>query len=748
VKGTPTPSPRTRVLQAVAAVVAALALVAVTLVQGSSSPVAAAPGDPVDWGDLDASALVSLGAFAPVTPVGDLVVTLGLTGDVAGLQAYARSVSDPTSTAYGQRLSVAQVADRFGASTATVDAVTDYFTNLGITLEFDPTGSYAMAFMTETEAATVFSTGGFSSYEYPAPSIYTTANGMEFVYPTAAPTLPAELVGHVDKVDGLAFVYQAPTGSDAAVTPSFGPSPTPGEGSPVRTGTPEGCAGALAASQPGLSETMGLQPNQLKTAYQIDQLHARGLQGQGMRVAIIDDGLYDASWLSTYRSCFGLEDATPVTDHIVGDTPTGQADETILDLSIMSFAAPKVDRFDVFIADTTINDAVDDIIPGLLRMFSSPLDASQTGGVAPDVISASFGACEISPLNWHGRTAVVSIMEQVLATAAAAGISYIASTGDSGTSGCFAQFKTAAPEFEALAVQYPATSQWITAVGGTNLELNTDNSIQHSGVWNDNTWYGVATGLGGTGGTSTMIDRPWYQGADLTGAGAMRTVPDVSLFADPYPGYPIFQGSWSIIGGTSAATPLFAGMTLLLGQEGRAAGQQPLGFLNPLLYQLGNSGGDGAAAIMDITVGNNDTIATNCCLAGPGYDLASGWGSPLAQRMSQVLAPPTVAVSGVGSTDGSFTATFTANVTVPAGKVVSYEWDTTGDGVADRVTTSPTITTTAAAAGAQSARVTVVTDLGRVAVAGTSVVATPPVPVAAPVTPATPAVPRSLAFAG
>ncbi len=737
-------SPTSRRRGVVAALLAAVALIAATLVGSSATPVAAAPGDPVDYGDLDTSSLVSLGTFNPSTPVGELVITLGLTGDVAGLEAYARSVSDPSLPSYGNRLTIAHVAERFGASTASIDAVTDYFTNLGISLEFDPTGTYAMAFMTDTQAATVFSTGGFTSFEYPAPSFYTAANGVEFVYPTAAPTLPAELVGHVDKVDGLMFAYTGPPREDDAAEPQAGASPIPGDGSPGRTGTPEGCAGALGVTIDNLPGPAGLMPNQINTAYQLDQLHARGIEGQGMRVAIVDDGLYDPTWLSTYRSCFGLDDATPVTDHIIGDTPTGEPTETILDLSVMSFAAPKVDRFDVFIADTTINDQVDDIVPGLIRMFASPLDASQTGGLAPDVVSASFAACEISPLNWKGRTAAVSMMEQILASAAAAGISYLSATGDSGASGCFDQFHLAVPEIEALTTEYPATSQWMTAVGGTNLGLNADNSIQDTGVWNDNTFFGFATGSGGTGGTSIMIDRPWYQPDDLAGAGPMRTVPDVSLFADPYPGYPIFEGTWTTIGGTSAATPLFAGMTLLLGQEGKAAGQKPLGFLNPLLYDLGNGGGAGAASILDVTVGNNDTIATNCCDAGPGYDLASGWGSPLAQAMSAALAPPAVTVTGIGSSDGSFTATFAANVTVPAGNVVSYRWDTNGDGVVDQTTTTPTITTKAAAAGTQAVTVTVLTTLGRTSVAGTSVVAPPPLPRA----PQGPGTPRSLAFVG
>lgn len=718
----------------------AVALVAVTCaipigIDASTSEADAATTD-VDWGDLDTTGLTGPNAFPDP---GAMTFLLGLVTDQAGLDAKIRSVSEPASADYGTRTPIATLADRYGASVESRDAVVSYFADtFGATATIDPTGTYATVDLLMTQAEVAFQTQ-WGMYEFSPGSFYET-NGLQMLYPTTQPTLPAELQGHVDAVDGTVVAYSLPT-------PPTTPDPTSNVASAAggyafRTGTASGCAEAL--DQPvGVDDAYyGLAPNQLLTAYQLDQLQARGLRGEGMRLAVVDDALYPPSWLATYRSCFGLTDATPVTDHVVG-TPASDADsmtETILDLSVLSFVAPKVDQFDVFMVGTAQSATIDDEAAGLIAMLGAPLDASQTGGVAPDVISASFGACESSPLYWDGRTAAVEIMEHVFATAAAAGITYAISTGDSGSTGCFHNLPVIAPETTAVTAAYPSTSKYVTAVGGTNLTLTADNTISSSGTWND-TQFGLAPldgGGAGGGGVSTLVDRPWYQDATtptLTG----RAVPDVSLFADSLPGYMLYTGSWSAEGGTSAATPMFSGMALLLGQEAKAAGQPTLGFANPLLYELGRAG---STSILDITLGTNDMFNVGAYSAAAGYDLATGWGSPLAQSLSTTLAAPTVAVTGIGSTDGSFTATFTADVAVPGGRILSYSWDTNGDGLVDATTTGPTLTTKASVAGVQTTRLVVDTSLGRVG-AGVASATVTAAPVAAPTQ-----APRSLAFVG
>ena len=500
-----------------------------------------------------------------------------------------------------------------------------------------------------------------------------------------------------------------------------------------RTGTPQGCAAGT-----GLTEgpyPIGMAPNQVLDAYGIDDLQAAGFRGEGTRVAIVDDSIYEPAWLDGYRACFGLADATPVTPHVIGTPSTSESGETILDLSVMSAVAPKVDRFDVFMVDSTINPAVIDHAGSMITMFGAPLDASQTGGQAPDVISASFGLCEALDMYWAGKTAAVAIMEDVLATAAAAGISYLVSTGDSGSSGCQASFKSTTPVTDpavtVLSAQYPATSAWVTAVGGTNLTLDAANEIVSSGVWNDQA-YGTATIYdAGVGGTSTLIDRPWYQQGSGVPAGSQRVVPDISAFADVLPGYALLgpspapaptpdPGQWQFVGGTSAAAPLMAGSTLLLDQQAEQRGQPPLGFLNPLLYELGRAG---SASILDITLGNDDVFDVGCCSAAAGFDLATGWGSPLVDRLAATLAAPTVQVLPARSAAGA-TVTVTAQVGVPGGSVTAHAWDTNGDGITDQVTATPQVTFATPTAGLAPVTVSVLTTLGRTATASGTVLVT------------------------
>lgn len=681
----------------------------------------AAAADPVDWGDLDVSGMVEVADADPSTP---MTFYLGMATDSAGLASFARSVSDPASASYGGYLTVGEVASRFGASTSVQAAVVGYFAGVGLTATVDPTGTYASVAMPLSTAEAVFSadwrlftpSSGFFS-------------GLDFLYPTTTPTLPGALDGMVTRVHGAVVVddlglvpppvqqLKKADGSTAAVLQAGG-------GTAYRTGTASGCAEGtgITAGPYGF----GMAPNQLLDAYGIDDLQALGLRGEGTRVAIVDDSVYEQAWLGGYRECFGLTDATPVTPHVIGVPSTSESDETILDLSVMSFVAPKVDRFDVFMVDTTADPAMSDTPGQMIAMFGAPLDASQTGGEAPDVVSASFGACEALDMSWAGKTAAVSLLEDVLAAGAAAGVSYLVATGDSGSSGCqhlFGSPPVTDPAVTVESADYPSTSAWVTAVGGTNLTLDDANEIVTSGVWNDEV-YQLATPqyLAGTGGTSAMVARPWYQGEGLP-SGTTRVVPDVSAFADALPGYAILgpsaapapdpdPGTWQAVGGTSAATPLLAGATLLLDQLALQRGQPTMGFLNPLLYALAGSGGTGTASILDITLSDDDLFDVGCCSAASGYDLATGWGSPLVDRVSAALADPGLQVSAPESTVGG-TVTFTAAASPAAGAVTSYAWDLGSDGAVDATTTSPTYNVPATVAGTVRVRVTATTNLAR-----------------------------------
>jgi hypothetical protein len=214
-----------------------------------------------------------------------------------------------------------------------------------------------------------------------------------------------------------------------------------------------------------------------------------------------------------------------------------------------------------------------------------------------------------------------------------------------------------------LAVNYPASSWWVTGVGGTNLVLNPANKIVSQVVWNDGA---EEPDSAGGGGVSNLFNRPNYQRSAIHSRG--RAVPDVSMLADVAPGYAIFcsandptcisPGShdpWEALGGTSASTPLLAGGLAVVDQRLRAAHKQPLGLANPLLYATARSS-TARSVFFDVTSLGNDIgpdlsggRPLGCCSARVGFDAASGIGSvnitALATRAVQMQpAPITIAL--------------------------------------------------------------------------------------------------------
>jgi uncharacterized repeat protein (TIGR03803 family) len=177
----------------------------------------------------------------------------------------------------------------------------------------------------------------------------------------------------------------------------------------------------------------------------------------------------------------------------------------------------------------------------------------------------------------------------------------------------------------------------ITVVGGTTLTTSgPGGSWQSETVWN---WGG---GTGSSGGVSQFSIPAWQQGLDMSanqGSTTLRNLPDVALTADNvWVSYG--DGGSAIFGGTSCATPLWAGLTALINQQAETYGWPPMGFLNPALYALGESPAY-AATFHDITTGNNvANTSGNLYWAVPGYDLCTGWGTPDGQSLIDTLVPP------------------------------------------------------------------------------------------------------------
>jgi subtilase family serine protease len=188
---------------------------------------------------------------------------------------------------------------------------------------------------------------------------------------------------------------------------------------------------------------------------------------------------------------------------------------------------------------------------------------------------------------------------------------------------------------------WPSSDPLVTSVGGSQLTLdNAGNRLSPDTVWND------GFGAGG-GGVSAVFSRPLYQIAEHSVVGGHRGTPDISMSAAVNGGcwvYMSFAGieapgqsdpGWYIFGGTSEASPIFSGIVALADQ---VAGHR-LGLLNPALYALGAASKHGArTGLVDITAGNNTFAGVTGYDAGPGYDLASGWGTINAAQFVPALA--------------------------------------------------------------------------------------------------------------
>ncbi len=370
----------------------------------------------------------------------------------------------------------------------------------------------------------------------------------------------------------------------------------------LRSGRAAGCEAGVNAGSPlalnraetEIIQLLGFTPNQYGTAYGFDKLHRRGLRGERMRVALMETDGFKRSDIETFARCFGSR-VPPISQTPIDmKRMPAPGDETTLDLSVLVGLAPRLGAIDVYASPS--DEA---------SLLKSAVAALRPGRAKPDVISISLGICE--PLV-SGNVVSVRAMSDVFAVAAGAGIGVFASSGDQGESGCSSDDT---PTF-VPAVSLPAALPYVTAVGGTNLTLDDNNRITHETVWNDTPLGGVT---GGGGGLSVMIDRPWYQqqlGRTTSGPrGVTRVLPDVSALADEYPGYALYctadgcENGWMTVGGTSAAAPLTAVGALLMTQEARRNGQQPVGFINPLLYALA-SGRGRASILRDVTTGDND----------------------------------------------------------------------------------------------------------------------------------------------
>jgi subtilase family serine protease len=324
--------------------------------------------------------------------------------------------------------------------------------------------------------------------------------------------------------------------------------------------------------------------------------------------------------------------------------------------------------------------------PNLFNAISNEIDATPPG----TVFSMSFAVTEQT---FGGAAAAqVAKFDQVFQKGLAKGDNFFGAVGDNGSVGSAKQHKERAV-YPVPTVEWPATSPYVVAVGGTQLQdgwtwnPSSNDAFTASGdfnpaywtattggdsqaVWNES-WGPIATG----GGASTIYPRPSWQQNVGSGYGDHRLVPDtawnaavnggVDVYITAYPAYNCGNttGCWSVYGGTSAATPQTAALVALVNAARASAGKAPIGFLDPILYgSVGTSDytdivpqhyGTASATFSGSEVGVNGTVAKSVGdlqdnqlwqvpIAGypttSGWDATTGWGVPNASAFVADLA--------------------------------------------------------------------------------------------------------------
>ncbi len=539
---------------------------------------------------------------------------------------------DPSSPNYHQFLTVDEFARRFGPTAEQQQTVENYLTQRGFTITRTYPNHLVIDFSGPQSLAE--QTFGVTINDYQLPT------GRDFFANANVPTLPAYLAGIVSFIGGLDNAnqfYHPPISTqndNLANNPNAGGNcPSPGVSGGGSGGG--GIFGGLGGNQ------VAYIPNQFSKAYNYDGLHSAGLQGNGQTVGVFELDGYSLSDVQTYTQCFGGGNV-PIKNVILdgfNGQPGAGAIEVELDMEAILSMAPKLAKMIVYEAPNTTQGYNDEFA----RIVSD----------RTPVISVSWGDCEKN----MGQQEVQQ-ENKYFQEAAAQGQSILVASGDSGSSSCF---QLGGSSFDiSLNADDPAAQPFVTAVGGTTLSLNSDNSYQSEHVWNG----GLFGGAGG-GGLSQFWKQPAWQkgpGTQNQYSNGMRETPDVSLDADPATGYPIYctagsscngsgglggtTGGWLTIGGTSAAAPMWAAMVALTNQRAAQQGKGPVGFLNPALYKIA-SGSHYSRDFHDITPPSDTTLPSNNDEIGfnggaypvtTGYDMATGWGTLNAANLAADLA--------------------------------------------------------------------------------------------------------------
>jgi len=456
-------------------------------------------------------------------------------------------------------------------------------------------------------------------------------------------------------------------------------------------------------------------PGDIATIYDIQPLYNSSINGAGQSITVVGQSAVVFSDIEAFQSAAGLTTKDPTLYMVPnsGDSTvqaTGDEAESDLDLEWSGAIA----------RGATINFVYTGNYSNYGTFDSIQYAIDQNIGT---IVSNSYGECEVA----LGGQTLESSFEQ----AAAQGQTVIAAAGDSGSTDCYGITSFTTAQREALAVDYPASSPYVTGMGGT--EISSANSAYDTAgtaywsdasgssdvvssalqyipevAWNDDSSSCTSNCLSSTGGgASSLFTKPsWQKGVTGIPSDGKRDVPDLALFASPdLPGFLYCtsdSSSWgtsqsgscasgfrdssdvylTLAGGTSFDAPIFSGILALISQkQGYTTGQ---GLINPTLYTLAANSATYASAFHDITSGSNDCNASSTFCsgaigfsAGTGYDQVTGLGSldvsnlaaawPASSTTSTLIATTTTVTASSSAPNTGVSDTFTITVAAASG---------------------------------------------------------------------------------
>lgn len=356
----------------------------------------------------------------------------------------------------------------------------------------------------------------------------------------------------------------------------------------------------------------GLTPVDMVQAYDVQPLRSQGFTGKGETIAFIEIDGYRQQDFDAFTKKFGLPAMHPILRY---GSAIGHVDgEAELDMQVVHEIAPAA-KLTVYNCSGTCSNS------DFIRT-----EAQAVRGTPGGIISVSIGGCESAEGADLARAEATNFDR-----ADALGESVFVASGDSGAFECLSQNWNAAPTAQYVGVSSPASVPGVTAVGGTRLSLTSQGQWYREQAWE------VAPQTAGTGGgISGVFLQPSWQRApgvqNSLNSGHMRELPDVAADADVLTSAQVnVNGQFNQVGGTSQATPIWAGITALINQYLKQRGGHGVGFFNPALYSLARSH-QPYPPFHDITLGGNLFYP-----ATVGYDLATGLGTPDSWNLARDL---------------------------------------------------------------------------------------------------------------